>query len=403
MSQQNADPDREFVLKVIRLTRPRAKFVSYAHSDEFDPPNEGDVYRYHYVNLYDEKIDANVIESSHGRILIQNTYLSSFAYNLLLSWMYQNRNGEGKGRLDGSDMLLRHNFKKFFAEQLYHFRNTAFSRAILLETLLYEQEQMIPVFSAKEKDEGLRAFVNLGASIMSLVVSLHELAHISLDHGEDEWSHVYREHETVIGDVMAGVRSKYPPPFVEEVRCDVMAVYMTLHQYVEEAGRLQCLRLLVFAYAAFAVLTSLTKSARATLHSADFEDARVDFSSIEKRSDDTVYRIGIDADMRERARIVVTICEGIAAEEGLSLYSTDPDFPLPEGIVDGLLAFVDSAMETDDDNARRMALLVAQALQDHPDGMEWLYLRSKTFVRPGSHGDQPLTDRDLDGDLPPSP
>jgi hypothetical protein len=36
-------------------------------------------------------------------------------------------------------------------------------------------------------------------------------------------------------------------------------------------------------------------------------------------------------------------------------------------------------MESDDRNARDMSLLVAEALHEHPRGVEFLYLRSKTF------------------------
>jgi hypothetical protein len=61
--------------------------------------------------------------------------------------------------------LLAHNFKKFFAEQIYRQTNRIPSRALLLETLLYEQEMMVGVFAAKERDSRLSADADAASSL----------------------------------------------------------------------------------------------------------------------------------------------------------------------------------------------------------------------------------------------
>lgn len=138
--------------------------------------------------------------------------------------------------------------------------------------------------------------------------------------------------------------------------------------------------MIAFAFAAFAVLYSLTKSAKATASEHKAVEDTVDFNSIEKRHIDYQYTIGIDLDFVERAKLVIEFCENIAQRDGVSLFDETGDFLLPATILDDLLCYVDTIMENEDDNARKMSLLVSESLHGHPSGLEYLYLRSKTFA-----------------------
>jgi hypothetical protein len=370
--------DENYVRRRIALLRPRAKFVAYSHSNSFTDPSAALGDGYHYVSLYDEKIDSNVIGTPRGLILIHNTYLPSFAYNLLLCWLLCAGEQEWKPRLPS---LLRHNFKKFFAEQLLHFHNNIFSRAIFLETLLYEQAQMVPVFEFKARDTELHRRADLGSRLMSSAISFHELAHFFLRRGAGEWDQLREENADILNPLFEHAAS-YPPPFLEEVKCDILSLFSCLHQYTAEADRELCLRTIAFAFAAFAVLSSLTKSAEKTAADQMSHPDQVDFDSIEKIHRDYTYAIGIDRDLMERARLVSVICDTIARKEGITLFAESGAFPLPPGILDELLTYVDRVMDSDDRNARDMSLLVAEALHEHPGGLEYLYLRSKTFQIP---------------------
>ena len=86
--------EKNLIKKIIQTTRPTAKFVNVTHSDDFSGKLPFLKDGYYYVGLYDEKIDStfNTI-TQHGKsyhCVINNTYLSSFAYNLLISYILSN-------------------------------------------------------------------------------------------------------------------------------------------------------------------------------------------------------------------------------------------------------------------------------------------------------------------------
>lgn len=95
---------------------------------------------------------------------------------MLLCYLYHFKNAADS---PGVIELFRHNFKKFFAEQLFYFHNSIFSRSILLETLLYEQKIIVPVFEAKNHDEELEKNATAGSQIMSNLGMFHEFGHFS--------------------------------------------------------------------------------------------------------------------------------------------------------------------------------------------------------------------------------
>lgn len=370
----------DYIRRRIALLRPHAKFVASTHSSDFidNTANLGD--GFHYVNLYDEQIDSNIIISSHGLIIIHNTYLASFAYNLLLCWLLYAKHSEKDTSALNLTSLLKHNFKKYFAEQLLYVHNNIFSRAIFLETLLYEQVCMVPVFRAKAQDGELDSNASRGAQLMSSVLSFHELGHYYLGRDAQIWSEILNQHSDVLYPLFDRVTNTYPSLFVEEFKCDVISVISCMEQFKADLDREFCLRLIVFTFAAFTVLYSLTKSAKKTATDQRAIPDDVDFESIEKRQMDYEYFIGTDLDFLERSRLITELCIKIAEKEKIAIFEEGGTFPLSATVLDDLLLYVEKVMESDDQNARAMSLLVAEALHDHPLGIEFLKLRSKTFA-----------------------
>lgn len=379
--------DEDYVLSRIRLLRPQAKFVAYNHSEEFIAAEAELGEGFHYVNLYDEQIDSNVIHSPRGLIMVHNTYLASFAYNLFLCWLLSARSAAETEAVPSLALLLKHNFKKYFAEQLLHYHNNIFARAIFLETLLYEQHCMVPVFAAKSRHEDLSTQADFGAQMMSSLVANHELGHYFLDRAPLTWNEILNLYGGTINAQFNHVLSTYPPAFVEEYKCDAMAVILCMQRNETEMPRLFCLRAIAFAFASFAVLSSLTKSAAYTSTQQQEIADQVDFGSIVKKNRDYTYAVGTDLDLVERARLVIEVCQLLAQRDGSTLFEEAGTFPLPATIVDDLLMYVSQVMESDDANARTMSLLVAEAFHEHPRGLEFLYLRSKTFT--GQNLDEP--------------
>src|SRR5215217_3235685 len=151
--------------KIISFLYPGSKFEAYSHTDDFMELEAKIGKGFHFVSLYHEQIESKHIETAQDVIIISNSYLTSFAYNLVLSWIYEYR----EGRIDGSTInpLIKYNFKKFFAEQLYHNVNNVFSRAVFLETLLYEQQIMIPVFARTADDNEWNSIAEHVSGMMS--------------------------------------------------------------------------------------------------------------------------------------------------------------------------------------------------------------------------------------------
>lgn len=214
----------ELIRRRIEMLRPRARFVAVTHSADFIDPAANLGEGFHYVNLYDEKIDSNVINSPHGLIMIHNTYLSSFSYNLLLCWLLCADSSSPTVDSLNQEQLLKHNFKKYFAEQLLSFHNNVFSRAVFLETLLYEQVCMIPVFEAKSQDETLSNNADLAVQLMSSALSFHELGHVYLGKDRQIWDEILAQHNDLLRNLFGHVANNYPDLFVEDVMCDAISV-----------------------------------------------------------------------------------------------------------------------------------------------------------------------------------
>lgn len=368
---------KAYIERIVRLTRPSAKFVTVEHSNEFTESLPFFKDGYYYVSLYDEKIDSVLNTTKHGVYLVHNTYLSSFAYNLFLCLLYQQNQGKYLSLKEEKTVeLLCYNFKKFFAEQLLHFHENIFSRAIFLETLLYEEEKMVPVFEAKAAHPELNLQAEIATSIMSGLVSFHELGHYFLNHSEQTWPELLKEYGDTLKIFFTDVESKYHEGFVTEFKCDAIAVYSCLSQFKEQTDPAFILNAVVFGFSSFAVMWSLVKSAHATGNVHKKLKEEVDFSSIEKTHRNYDYQMGRDEVFIERAKLVIQLCQTIAKQKKIELFDFNASFSL----LNDMLELLDKVMESSDPHARSMAMLVAESLHDHPKGMEYLYLRSKVFT-----------------------
>jgi hypothetical protein len=310
--------------------------------------------------------------------MIQNTYIASFAYNLFLCWLGHHRNG---AEIAPIDSLLAHNFKKFFAEQIYRQTNRIPSRALLLETLLYEQAMMVDVFALKEREAKLSADADAAAGLMSFALSMHELGHYYLATQPATWAALIEYAQGAIGPLYERAMRQRGPEFAVEFQCDAYAVVGCFRQYEAHAGPAFALRAITFAFAAYAAMYSAAATAAATARLWDAGPAeQVDFLDIAPMPDvehDTEW--AFDAPFLARAGLVGELCAALATARGMALYGDDDPFPLPSTIVKDLTGYVGKVFDCADVNARRMSNLVAQAMTGHDQGMEYLYLRRPTF------------------------
>jgi hypothetical protein len=369
---------REAVERQVQRLRRTAKFIAVQHSSEFIDESADLGEGFFTANLYDERIDSNMIVTKHGRVMIKNTYIASFAYNLFLCWLYAQKNLLSH---DGLNKLLAHNFKKFFAEQIYRQTNRVPSRALLLETLLFEQAIMVDVFDAKEKDPKLSADADTAAGLMSFALSMHELGHYYIATKPELWSEILESEGDTITSLYERVVREGSSELAIEFQCDVYAVIGSLNQYKNYAGEIFSLRAIVFAFAAYAAMYSATATAKATAALWDAGPVEaVDFLDITPMPDvdhDTEW--AVDPTFLQRAALVAELCTRLANRRGFTLFNDEDSLPLPATIVRDLADYVGRVFECADENGRKMSNLVAIALHGHDAGMEYLYLRSKTF------------------------
>jgi hypothetical protein len=125
----------EALLQVIQFFYPTARYVAVAPVAAGRLEGEEDQQSYVYASLYDHKVGSQMRPIGDHLVVINNTYISSFAYNVALCHLV----GSAR-RLSPGDLarLYRHNFKKFFAEQVAYLQNVLVGRAWLIETTLYE-------------------------------------------------------------------------------------------------------------------------------------------------------------------------------------------------------------------------------------------------------------------------
>jgi hypothetical protein len=372
--------DKAVIEARIRRLRPHAKFIAVQHSSEFIAPEANLGGGFFTANLYDERIDSNMITTGLGRVMIQNTYIASFAFNLFLCWLYgRRRPPEAAGA--SVDALLAHNFKKFFAEQIYRQSDRVPARALLLETLLFEQVQIVGVFAAKEADPKLSADADTGANLMSFALSMHELGHYYLATQPGMWQAILESGPEALAPLYQQVEAQHAADFTVEFQCDAHAVIGCLGQYESRGGAQFVLRAVVFAFAAYAAMYSATATAAATAALWNAEPPEtMDFSDIAPMPPvDHDIKWAVDGEFLRRAHLVAQLCEAMATARGFGLYGDDGPFPLPATIVDDMVRYVSRVFDCADDNARRMSNLVALALTGHKEGMEYLYLRSKVF------------------------
>ena len=363
------------ILEFIKATRPTAIFSDVIFLNE---PNEN-VVSYYYASFYDLNIDSNFVVINGTPVVMHNTYLSSFVYNLSNCWLF-GINREEQNSEPSLNWLLTYNLKKFYSEQLYQVKNCVLSRALLLETLLFGQRHMIPVVEAAMNDPNYNSISALNQNIAFSILSHHELAHHLLKHNEGIWE-VFSEQNKQVMKPLFPIIAQSIPSLQEEIKCDLFSFILNLEKMRETQPLPLLLNLFVFNYAAIFVMYSLKSSAEKSINDNTqyIKAHKVDFTSTQRG--DIPYELSFipDKGMLERCRLMIDICSHIALLNDVTIFEQVPAFPISEQIIDQLASLVDNILDFDL-NDRGIAKLVAESLEGHPQGMDYLYLNSRQFT-----------------------
>lgn len=371
------------IKRCISLFHPGAKFIATSHSNDFLEYDARLGNGYHYVTLYDETITSNFLETRNGIIVVDNSYLSSFAYNLVISWIHQYR----EGQITASDFnpVIKYNFKKFFSEQLLRLHNNVFSRAIFLETLIYEQQLMKPIFVFAEKNSEWAKDIERTSRMMSNLVVFHEMSHYLNKNVPPLWEEIFQRNNSIVektlelaNDFLSSEEDKNE--IIEELKCDIFGTFLCI---ADESKTIEqktfTLRSVVIGYASFAVLFSLENAAKNTAFEQKKTPDNISFDSIEKSNQVYTYENGVNRPMILRAKFIIILCELISDREKIQLYGDDGVLPLVKDILLYLLEYSNAIIDTEDDNGRAMAKLVAEAFDRHEEGFQYLLLNSKVY------------------------
>jgi hypothetical protein len=361
-----------------------ARFVQFAEIDATADGEEG----FHYVSLYLHRIGNQFRVIDGEAFIISNGFLSSHAYNLALVHLFH-AGGDPAGRT----AALKHNYKKFFAECVLGVRNCLMGRALLLETILFEQDLMKPLFASLEDNPGRSAAASEVATTMSMLLSQHELGHYQ---DRRSGGRLRADAADAFGGrleaMVARTEQAHGPEPATELLCDGVAAWLSLTADSEapaEDERLVRLRMIALGFLCFADLTALQKSADLTARASRGEDAGIRLGSEIRSKEAFGYTIVRDPAMDLRARAVVDLCEAEARSRGAELFGEDGRFPLPRSIAADLAAafrtFAEEApgpisgLTGTDLQRRQLVQLVAESLHGHEAGAEHLLWRSKQF------------------------
>jgi hypothetical protein len=376
--------DDQELLRIVRLLHPSARYTALAPIAAGQLEGEETGQSFAYVSLYDHKVGSQTRPIGDRLVIINNTYLSSFAYNVGLCHLIGAASGMS---VEDLARLYRHNFKKFFAEQVVYLRNVLIGRSLLIETILYEQDLMVRAFAGvvaggfEEKGRQI-------AELASGIVSYHELMHY-FEARDPRFETGYR---TEVGNGFEDIEEEVfrlgGSGLRTEFRCDLAATRINLRQPTI-FPRADLLRLQLFSFYVLAELVSLTKSAVATAAAAVDEEAYIDLASAEPPQHAFVFKIGRDGDFDARVDAQEKVLARIAEQEGIALFADASGFPLTRQTRSLLQAAQGSIGDVDDappqgltgtDAQRRgLAQILSESLKGSDEGVDFLLWRSKKF------------------------
>jgi hypothetical protein len=387
-----AAPSSDLQRALARLERlhPHARLWSHGTVDAGRVGDEREDQSFINVFLYEHDITEHFRPLGGYNFIITNGFLASHAYNLALVWL------QGQADRQLRRARLRHNFKKFYAETMLHARDVMLGRALLLETLAYEQELMAPIFEAAKADSDLNARASTLASAMTGLAQHHELGHYLQGRSPAEFvAGIPKLLNGCLTPVVADLQQRYAERHVEEVICDGIAAHIGIHgldDYRPSDAELTArLRWTTFGLQVFYRLMNLRVSAHLTaMEHPDDRDAIRLGSEIRPKNQPT-FSLGRQPEVQLRATAMMLALDAFAKQRGVPLYGDDGGFPLsPEAWEDLEHAFEQFGDEAPpgtpahlgcDARGRGIMRLIAEALSGHPGGSEHLLWRSKTFAR----------------------
>ncbi|HEX9965994.1 MAG TPA: hypothetical protein VGB04_13545 [Allosphingosinicella sp.] len=371
--------------ELLRSTFPEGRFFRHAPIEAGRFTHEQADQQFVLVSIYEHRLSTHFREVGGWPFIITNGFLSSHAYNLALVWLWH-RAGSRAGP-DALKVALRHNYKKFYAEAALGERNCLIGRAMLIETLLDQDEVMEPIFADASMDPVLTKRVGELQSVTGQIASHHEAGHYFISRGISPVELSGELLEGLARPAVTRLRTEAGPQLAEEVLCDLLALNFAIHDEttaLADYPRLTRLRIAVLAFLLYGDLATLGFSAR---FSARQSHDVVALGS-ELRSKEPIDLVVVrQPDLARRTDVVLEVAADLAAKWGGALFGADDIFSLPPEVQAILADTFDHFMEArvspgppPATSRAGMARLLAEALHGHDAGAAHLLWRSKQFL-----------------------
>ncbi|RVT87161.1 hypothetical protein DXV76_03480 [Rhodobacteraceae bacterium CCMM004] len=332
---------------------------------------------FEYVSYYAHRIGNHFLTRYGYSFVLSNGFLQSHIYNLALSNIVLR---DDLGRLERA---FRYNCKKFYAECCLGAGNCFIGRALLLETLLFEQNVMLDVFDKADTDLAGKI-----ANAMTSILNLHEMNHYFADRLGAAWETELR----TLNSGRMGVRldrwaRTYRSDLIVEMACDAVAISGLISNIGGTGDGLDPTtraRIAAFCFLSFRELAALERSGQEAARRALHEDSEIPLGSEYRRRGAPNVPLGRLPDMEARCvEALRTIAEELPSGD---LYGLDGMFPLHERMDALLRRAFDGVHATVDDGGlttahqRGLIQIVAEAMHGHDEGTQHLLWRSKTFT-----------------------
>lgn len=362
---------------LVKRVRKSAKFVNLVPSGDFIDESAGLTRSFFAAYVYDENVSSDYIESNRkDLVLVCNSYISSFAYNLLLCSLYC----QETGRPERLDELLEHNLRKFFAEQAYRHCRRLPARGLVLWAL-FESDLMNPLIDFAQEQRPFGETVDVATSLMNSLLDTHELGHYFVRNVDQAWEEFILSQHPAIRSLFEAGCGQLSSAEAEEYKCDLMAVTKGYDLYRDRLGASLALKAIAYGYSAYSAMYALSASAEETARSwEELPEVSLDLATVGPLAhvDYDWYWVP-NPDFGRRARFAVDLCVKLGRLDGIDIVRDKATLPISSSIVEDMESVAYRCLSTGRPFARTMGDLVGRSLAGHADGMDFLYLRSKKF------------------------
>jgi hypothetical protein len=293
------------------------------------------------IRFYDFRLSTSVREIGGWTFISENDFLNEHVARIFLVWLHY-------GQTDASDpyllTLLRHCFKRFYADASVGEHSTRFGRAMLFESVIFERELLRPMYDSLAQDPQRSQLPDSVANCARVIARWHEIGHIRVQQtGLAPLSLVRELFEGAAYSAVKQVVDDGNHQLAEELYCDLFALQEVVQSsdsplsLLDYASRF---KVGLFCFLCSAFLSTISFIAR--LDARDEHLRRPD-----SKYHDNEFSDLLDATL-SRARLLEDVIEHYSVRKGFHLYGAGESFSLIARLSEAFEKIYHSFMDASD-------------------------------------------------------